>query len=266
MNAALHLAAIYRYPLKSAAGEPCERATLDRFGVAGDRRWLLVDPAGEFLSQRRLPALALLRALAAGDALRLEFAGEVMDVARPGISAPRRPVTVWGDRVDAADAGDAPAAWLGERLATTCRLVHMPDDCRRAVDPAHAPAQATVSFADGFPLLVLTQASLDSLNARLPAPVPMDRFRPNLVVAGAAPHAEDGWRQLRIGGNLLTLVKPCARCVIPSIDQATAARDPHINRVLASYRRRDGEVFFGQNAIHDGAGTLAVGDRVAVLD
>jgi len=262
----LHLAALYRYPLKSAAGLPCEQVTLDRFGIAGDRRWLLVDPAGTFLSQRRLPALALLRAAEAGGALRLEVAGEALPVARPGSAAPRRPVTVWGDRVDAADAGDAPAAWLGERLGTACRLVYMPDDCRRPVDPAYAAPGTTVSFADGFPLLVLSQASLDGLNARLPAPVPMDRFRPNLVIAGAAPHAEDHWRQLRIGGSLLTLVKPCARCAIPAIDQATAVRDPHINRVLASYRRRDGQVFFGQNAIHDGPGMLTVGDAVTVLD
>ena len=118
---------------------------------------------------------------------------------------------------------------------------------------------------NGFPLLLLTQASLDGLNARLPAPVPMDRFRPNLVIDGAAPHAEDGWRRLRIGAVTVDLVKPCSRCVIPSIDQATAGRDPHINRVLAGYRRRDGAVLFGQNGLHDGPGSLAVGDPVTVL-
>ncbi|MHA7815958.1 MAG: MOSC domain-containing protein [Pseudohaliea sp.] len=261
--AALRLAAIYRYPLKSAAGLACEHASLDDFGIAGDRRWLLVDPSGAFLSQRGLPALALLRAVERGDGLSLAFGGERLTVSRPGAVA--RTVTVWGDRVTALDAGDAAARWLQARLATPCRLVHMPDDCRRPVDPAYAPPGRSVSFADGFPLLLLTQASLDGLNARLPAPVPMDRFRPNLVIDGAAPHAEDGWRRLRIGTVTVDLVKPCARCAIPSIDQATAARDPHINRVLASYRRRDGAVLFGQNGLHDGPGTLAVGDPVTVL-
>jgi uncharacterized protein YcbX len=263
--AALRLAAIYRYPLKSAAGLACEQATLDDFGIAGDRRWLLVDPAGDFLSQRRLPALALLQAEARGDGLALAFGGEQLAVPGPAAGAAARAVTVWGDRVTALDAGDAAADWLGVRLGTACRLVHMPDDCRRPVDPAYAPAGRRVSFADGFPLLLLTQASLDGLNARLPAPVPMDRFRPNLVIDGAAPHAEDGWRRLRIGAVTVDLVKPCSRCAIPAIDQATAARDPHINRVLAGYRRRDGAVLFGQNGLHDGPGTLAVGDPVTVL-
>ena len=263
--AGLRLAGIYRYPLKSAAGLACERAALDDFGVAGDRRWLLVDLAGEFLSQRGLPALALLQAVEQGDGLSLAFGGEQLAVPGPAPGAPTRTVTVWGDRVAALDAGDAAAGWLGERLGTPCRLVYMPADCRRPVDPAYAPAGRRVSFADGFPLLVLTQASLDGLNARLPVSVPMDRFRPNLVIDGAEAHAEDGWRRLRIGAVTIDLVKPCARCVIPSIDQATAARDPHVNRVLAGYRRRDGAVLFGQNGLHDGPGTLAVGDPVTVL-
>ncbi|MEQ8265125.1 MOSC N-terminal beta barrel domain-containing protein [Pseudohaliea sp.] len=263
--AALRLAAIYRYPLKSAAGLSCAQATVDHFGVAGDRRWLLVDPAGDFLSQRRLPALALLQAEERDDGLVLAFGGAQLAVPGPAAGAPARAVTVWGDRVMALDAGEAAADWLGERLGTACRLVYMPDDCRRPVDPAYAPAGRRVNFADGFPLLLLTQASLDGLNARLPTPVPMDRFRPNLVIDGAAPHAEDGWRRLRIGAVTVDLVKPCSRCAIPSIDQATAARDPHINRVLAGYRRRDGAVLFGQNGLHDGPGTLAVGDPVTVL-
>lgn len=264
--AAPQLAAIYRYPLKSAAGVACDRATLDRFGLAGDRRWLLVDPAGDFLSQRRLPALVLLRAGEKGSELALAYARASLSVPRPGADAPRRTVTVWGDRVSAADAGDAPAAWLSRQLGTPCRLVYMPDDCRRPVDPAYAPADTAVSFADGFPLLLLTQGSLDELNARLPSPVPMDRFRPNLVIEGTDPHAEDRWRRVRIGDVTLELVKPCARCVIPSIDQATGARDPHINRVLASYRRRGGEILFGQNVIHDGPGELVAGNVLEVLD
>jgi uncharacterized protein YcbX len=142
----------------------------------------------------------------------------------------------------------------------------MPDTCRRLVDGLYAREGETVSFADGFPLLLISQASLDDLNSRLDSPVPMNRFRPNLVVSGCDSFAEDGWRRLRIGDVEFDVVKPCSRCVIPSIDQATAQRDGQINRVLASYRRVNGQVMFGQNLLYHRAGKLSVGDPVQVLD
>jgi len=123
-----------------------------------------------------------------------------------------------------------------------------------------------VSFADGFPLLLITEAALSELNSRLPAPVPMDRFRPNLVVSGAPAHAEDGWRRLRIGSAEVELVKPCARCAVPSIDQRSGERDPHINRALAAYRRRDGQIFFGMNALAPAEAVFRIGDPVQLLD
>jgi uncharacterized protein YcbX len=171
-------------------------------------------------------------------------------------------VRVWADEVEAVDAGAAAARWFTALLGQTCRLVYLPDDGERTADAAYAPGGASVSFADGFPLLLLSSASLADLNARLPAPVPMNRFRPNLVVDGCAPFAEDHWRGLRIGAAAFTVAKPCARCVVPAIDQASGERDPHINRVLAGYRRFDGQILFGQNLLHSHPANIAVGDPV----
>ena len=163
------------------------------------------------------------------------------------------------------DAGEEVAQWFSEHLGQSCRLVYQGGDGRRGVDRQFSPAGTQVSLADGFPLLLISQASLDDLNRRLDRPVGMDRFRPNLVVSGCEPHAEDQWRQIRIGEMCFDLVKPCARCVIPSIDQDTAQRDSPINRVLASYRRRDGQIFFGQNLLHQQQGALELGMPVEVL-
>ena len=241
MPPALTLSALTLYPVKSCAGIPLQRAVLDRRGLAGDRRWMLVDASGRFITQRDQPELALIRTQWDGAALTLSAGGERCR-------------------------GEYPARWLRRHTGLACRLVYIPESTRRAVDARYARNGDTVGFADGFPLLLISQASLDDLNARLPAPVPMDRFRPNLVVSGCTPFAEDGWRRLRIGGVELDVVKPCSRCAIPGIDQATARRDPHILRVLAGFRRRDGTVYFGQNLLHDGPGRLQLGDEVVVLD
>jgi hypothetical protein len=166
----------------------------------------------------------------------------------------------------ARDAGDEAAEWLGRFLGTSCRLVCLPDDRVRAVDPEFARPGDQVGFADGFPFLVIARASLDDLNARLPEPLSMVRFRPNLVIGGATPYAEDGWRRIRVGALELRLVKPCSRCTVPTVDPATGERGPEPLRTLTGYRRRGNKVYFGQNAVHDGIGELAVGDPVEVLE
>jgi MOSC domain-containing protein len=175
-------------------------------------------------------------------------------------------VRVWADEVAAVDAGEGAARWLGRLLRQDCRLVFMPPQTRRPVDPHYARRGETVSFADGFPLLLVSEASLAALNARLAQPVPMNRFRPNLVVAGCEAFAEDRWRRIRIGALELDVVKPCSRCAIPAIDQATGQRDPEINRALAAFRRFEGQILFGQNLLHAGPGALRRGDPVEVLE
>lgn len=260
------LTGIHIYPVKSCAGIALDTVFLDRFGPAGDRRWMVTDLAGQFLTQRTLPALALVRVsqLPAGGLL-LSFGDAECSVAIPGLGAPFVEATVWGDTVQAVDAGDGASAWLSGVLGRDCRLVYMPEETERAVDPNYARGGETLGFADGFPLLLISEGSLAALNERLPQAVPMNRFRPNLVVSGCEPFAEDGWGRIRVGEVEMEVAKPCSRCAIPGIDQATGERDRHINRALAAFRRFDGQILFGQNLLYQGRGDLHVGDRVEVL-
>ena len=262
----LRLSAIYRYPLKSARGHALWRGELDRFGLAGDRRWMLVDAQGHFQTQRKLPKLALLEVTMLETGLRLGYAGDSIEVQTPQPGGELVRARVWDDDVAAAVADAQSNAWLSERLGLPLRLVHYPDSASRAIAPGYAPGNPLIAFSDGFPLLVISEASLQALNTRLPTAVPMDRFRPNLVIAGSEAHAEDHWRRIRVGSSELALPKPCSRCAIPSIDQQTAERDPHINRALAAYRRRDGVIYFGMNAVAIAGEEFRTGDAVEVLE
>ena len=259
------MSAIYRYPLKSARGHSLQDARTDAFGIEGDRRWMLVDERGVFVSQRTMAAMALLEVMPTHDGLLLAYRGAQVTVALPAPDAARESVQVWSDHLEGLVAASAANHWLSQQFGVPLRLVYCPEDARRPVDPHYAAEGARVAFPDGFPLLVITQASLDDLNRRLPAPVPMDRFRPNLVIGGADAFDEDHWSRLRIGDAQIDLVKPCSRCVVPSIDQATGERDGSINRVLAGFRRRDGQIYVGMNALAPAGARLRVGDPVAVL-
>jgi uncharacterized protein YcbX len=259
------LSAIFIYPVKSAAGITLQSVALDRFGPAGDRRWMLVDESGRFVSQREAPELARLAVGPAEAGLALRLGSAFCTVAVP-VEGGTSEVQIWEDRVRAVDAGDGAAAWLTRRLGRTLRLVYMPDASYRYVDGRYASSGETVSFADGFPLLLVSASALDRLNEKLSTPVGLDRFRPNLIVSGCEPHAEDSWRRIRIGELEFDVAKPCARCVVPSINQQTGEKDSEILRVLASYRRgEDRQVYFGQNLVYQQTGRLAVGDPVEVL-
>jgi MOSC domain-containing protein len=261
----MQLTEITIYPIKSCAGLSCDSVALDRFGPVGDRRWLVVDDAGTAITQREYARMSQIGVNPGDGGLTLRCGQASHTVPTPGGTAAEREVQVWADTVQALDAGEEAAAWLSEQLGTSCRLTFMPEHSVRPVDTSYASAGETVGFADAFPLLLISQASLDDLNARLPEPVPMNRFRPNLVVDGCEAFAEDSWRQIRIGELTFDVANACARCVMPSIVQESAERDPHINRVLAKYRRRDGQIYFGQNLLYQAFGTLAVGDEVEIL-
>ena len=174
-------------------------------------------------------------------------------------------VTVWDDRCKVLDAGDEAADWFSRFLAIDCRLMYFPDDEVRAVDPRYARPGDRTAFSDGFPLLLIAQASLDDLNSRLEAPISMARFRPNLVVQGCDAFAEDHWKEIRIGDLKFRIVKPCSRCTIPGIDPTTGERGLEPLRTLAAYRKRGTKIFFGQNVIADGQGELRVGMPVEVI-
>lgn len=261
----LSLSSIYRYPIKSAQGHKLDSAQVDRFGLVGDRRWMLVDQQGQFLSQRSHSELALLEAKYLEHGLELRYAGAKMVVQIPDSSGPRVLARVWQDTVAAVLADQECNAWLSEMFDDDVRLVYYPDTALRGVDPDRAPVGQLIAFSDGFPLLIISEASLDGLNARLNTPVPMDRFRPNLVIAGAKEHAEDAWNEIRIGSAEITLADPCSRCAIPGIDQATGKRDSETLGVLAQYRSRGGISYFGMNAYARPGSVLAVGDQVEVI-
>lgn len=267
----LRLSALYRFPVKSLGGEQLQRAEIDDLGLAGDRRWMVVDSAsGRFLTQRQHGRMAQIAACwRDAQTLELRAPGQSpLSVAVPLADAALRGVTVWRDSLQAPDAGDAAAAWLSAFLGQDCRLVHVPASRARQVDTAYAQVGDKVGFADGFPLLLIGQGSLDDLSARVGRPLEMLRFRPNLVIEGAAPYAEDGWGRLRIGAVEFERVKPCSRCAIPTLDPHSGERsgDGEPLRTLATYRRDADGVYFGQNLVQRGTGVLEVGMPVVLLD
>jgi uncharacterized protein YcbX len=262
----MNLSEIWIYPVKGAAGIRLSEWPLDAFGLRHDRRWMVVTAGGDFITQRDRPALGQVAQSLGDGVLELRAAAGAVRLPLEPERAGTREVRVWQDHVTAEDAGDDAAELLSAHLGSAVRLVHMPDDSMRQADTTYAQRGDRVSFADGFPLLVITQASLDELNGRLAEPVEMRRFRPNLVVAGAAPHDEDGWARIRAGSVQCDIVKPCARCVVTTIDPDTGAAGREPLRTLAGYRTWSRKVYFGQNAIHRGTGTLRVGDAVSVLD
>jgi len=261
------VAGLFVYPIKSCAGIALERATMEPRGLRHDRRWLVVDPAGDFLTQRQEPRMALVRPRITGEGIVVDAPGREPLVLRPGGSERLR-CTVWGSVVDAACATAAADAWVSAFLGRPLRLVHMDGISSRRVRSGGSGPAREVSFADELALLVANEASLEDLCGRLADPVPMDRFRPNLVVAGAAAFAEDGWKRLRVAGVELEVVKPAARCAVVTVDQRTGERDARGEplRALASDRRDpDGAVFFGIRAAPLTTGALAVGDEVEVF-
>lgn len=267
------LSALHVYPVKGCRGLKTPAAWAGPRGLDGDRRWMIVDAAGVFITQRSHPRLALVVPEPSPQALVLRAPGRPPLTVRlgagggpPGDTGVLE-VTVWRDQVMARDAGDEAAAWLSACVGEPVRLVHMPEDVRRSVDPKYAAPGDTVSFADGFPWLLISEGSLSDLNGRLARPIPMDRFRPNLVVAGCEPFAEDTWKRIRIGDAVFRIVKPCARCVVTTIDHERGEPDgPEPLRTLATYRRVGDGVMFGQNLLADQTGELRVGAPVEILD
>lgn len=268
------LQSINVHPVKAFRGVSPRHAVVEPWGLSGDRRWVLVDDGGKVVTQREQPRLALAAAeLSPGGGVVLSAPGhEPLTVPVP---EPSRtvPVSIFGTKVDAVPAADAAHAWCGEYLGADVRLVHMDDPAsRRPVDPAHALPGETVSFADGFPLLVTTVTSLDALNSLIAegdrageGPLPMNRFRPNVVVAGTQAWAEDDWSHLAIGEVLFRVARTSARCVVTTTDQATAERGREPLHTLARHRRFGTRLVFGQNLVPQTVGTIRVGDPVRVL-
>lgn len=265
----ISLSGIHLYPLKSARGISLDQTALVSRGMAYDRRWMLVDTKGRFLTQRQLPQMALIHTQLESDRLVLQAQGHT-DLVLPSVmdKGTSCEVQVWEDHCRALAADESANRWFSQVLNQAVQLVYMPDETRRQVDQTYAQSDDITSFADGFPLLLISEASLNDLNQRLEQAVPMRRFRPNLVVTGCEPYAEDQWKQIRIGDILFEVVKPCSRCIITTVDPKTGVRSSNREplRTLATYRRRDNQVFFGQNLIHRGNGALTIGDPVEIIE
>lgn len=260
------LAEIHVYPVKSCAGQPMEQATVQPRGLEHDRRWMLVDPDGKFITARQEPRLLQAYAVPTDGGLTLEAPGmPSLAVAAPHAGATLT-VKVWKDHVDALAADAAADDWFSLYLGRPVRLVHMDDDVTRRNASSRAQPGDEVSFADSMPLLLVSLASLDALNRRLDQPVPMGRFRPNLVVDGVDAHAEDAWKQVTIGDVVFDVAKPCTRCVLVTINADTGQRDEGGEplRTLTRYRRTDDGVTFGQLLIPRSGGVVRCGDAVIV--
>jgi uncharacterized protein YcbX len=287
------VASLHVYPVKGTRALDLTSAVLQPWGLRDDRRWMLVDGDGRFLTQRQDPRLGLFRALPQPDGSLVvshpERSAE-LHVTAPSADRgdPLVPVQVWASSFKAAEAAAEAHAWFSELLGAELRLVRHDDPERRQADPEYAGPGVPVSLADGFPLLVTTLDSLRRLNELIAAdhpgdPVrgaalPMARFRPNLVLDGTGAWAEDDWHRIRVGGVVFRVVKPCGRCVVTTIDPATAERrGPEPLKALARHHRFADKLVFGQNLVPeppDGTGvdpaaglaTLRVGDQVEILD
>ncbi|TAM92857.1 MAG: MOSC domain-containing protein [Jatrophihabitans sp.] len=271
------LTALNRFPVKSCRGESLRTATIEPWGLHGDRRWMLVDDDGETVTAREHPRLLLVAVSITEAGLHLHHPDlgdlDVLDIQAPAPATV--PVSVFGGApFPATPAGAAAAAWFGELLAVRVRLVHVADPTRRPVNPAFSRPGDCAAFQDGYPVTLASEDSLAALNGWIATgpraaegPLPMIRFRPNLVVSGAAPFAEDGWRRVGIGAAEFRVAKGCARCAIPTTDHGTAARGHEPTLSLARHRRFDGKVWFATNLIPDTPGaTVRVGDPLQVLE
>jgi uncharacterized protein YcbX len=262
----MQVAALHIFPVKSMAGFSPPSARVRPWGFEGDRRWMVVAPDGTFMTQREHPAMALLAPKTSGRVLRLEAAGHgAIEAAATG---PHSLVRVWNDVVPAATCPACVDAFITEVLGTPCRLVYLDDPSSRKVDARWRQADESVSFADGFPVLLTSFGSLDDLNARLPAPIRINRFRGNIEIAGAPAWAEDTWTLIRIGEVTFRVAKPCERCIVTTIEQETATRPDKAEplRTLATFRRAADGVIFGQNLVPVTEGEIGVGDRVEILE
>ncbi|MBT2544959.1 MOSC domain-containing protein [Streptomyces sp. ISL-44] len=271
----LHVQALHVHPVKSVAGTAPDEVAVEPWGLSGDRRWALVDTGGTVITQRQQPRLALAAARpVGGGGIALSAPGMpelLVEVPGPGVL---EPVVLFGKKVETVVAASAAADWFSAYLGVPARLVHLDDPAvRRPVDPDYALPGETVSLADAYPLLITTLASLDALNALIAqgdhpqeGPLPMNRFRPNVVVAGAEAWAEDGWRRIAIGDAVFRGVRECGRCIVTTTDQRTAERGKEPLKTLAAHRRIGKSLAFGRQLVPVRMGTVRVGDEVRVLE
>jgi len=245
---------LYIYPVKSLAGISMKKSELSQFGLQNDRRWVIVDKDGMFMSQRTTPKMATIKTVIENNQLSLSHDGEEIKVPITTRQSKTMQVTVWNDSLKAQKISPKIDKWLSEILGQSCHLVYMPKSAERQIDKDFAQDMQYVSFADAFPILLVSQASIDDLNKRLEKPVNINRFRPNIVVDGVAAFAEDSWNDFSINKIHYSMAKPCSRCIMPSINQEKGVQDNvKLLAVLNKYRKFDKKIKFGVNILYKDA-------------
>jgi uncharacterized protein len=263
----LTVSELYIYPIKSLGGIALNKASLIERGFEYDRRWMLVDANNQFLTQREVNAMAFLKVQLTEQGLL------ITNISKPGeeLAVPFEPtvegtemVDVWSSRCRAQRVSDEADAWFSKQLGFAAKLFYMPDATHRYVDGRYAHNKEITSFTDGYPLLLIGQASLDDLNSRLETPLPMNRFRPNIVFTGGTPFQEDYLKYFEINGITFFGVKPCARCVMTTINQQTAEKAKEPLKTLSTYRLKNKKILFGQNLLHQATGIISIGDTITI--
>lgn len=258
---------LFIYPIKSLGGIPVLSASVTDRGFEFDRRWMLVDSNNCFLSQRECPQMALLQVVLSDAGLIVQHKISKEASANIPVSMESKEtvtVKVWSDWCDALFVSHELDEWFSDMLSLHCRLVHMPDSSKRRVDTQYSFNQEITSFSDAYPFLIIGQSSLDDLNARLQQPLPMNRFRPNIVFTGGQPFQEDIMERFSINDIEFFGVKKCARCIIPTINQDSGIKSKEPLKTLAAYRQLENKIYFGQNLLHRGEGKITVGDQITI--
>lgn len=254
---------IWIYPVKSLGGIRMPSAKVLPKGLEHDRRWMLVDEQKKFITQRDYPAMALFRPEYSGNGFSIQYNADKIllpfETTSNEITA-----NIWDDAVTVLEVSPEHSEWFSKKIGTNCKLVAFPESNQRNIDSKYAHNGEQVSLADGYPLLIIGQASLDDLNNRLEKPVSMDRFRPNLVFTGGEPYEEDNWKNFSIGNCRMAGIKPCGRCTITTVDQQTGQKGTEPLATLSAYRRQGNKVLFGQNLVPLSAGIISEGDIITM--
>ncbi|MCC8408023.1 MOSC domain-containing protein [Mucilaginibacter sp. UR6-1] len=260
----LKVSALYIYPIKSLGGIELQQAEVTDRGLKYDRRWLLVDSDNRFMTQRDYAVMALLKVALMPEGLLITHTPDADTIVIPfePHTDDKFDVTIWESTCLAVRVSDEADAWFSRVLKMPCKMVYMPEDTRRKVDPRYAHHGEITTFADDYPFLLIGEQSLIDLNSRLKEPLPMNRFRPNIVFSGGEPYAEDIINDFTINHIGFQGVKLCARCVMTTIDQETGVKNKEPLKTLSGYRRKDKKILFGQNVIHRGTGIISVGDQL----
>lgn len=266
MKTPLKIQDLFIYPIKSLPGIRVFQGIVEERGFKNDRRRMLVDAEGMFITQRKFPQLSQIDIQLRDDVIFVQSKNQRNDTIEIPLDLAEGPdkwVTVWDDQIMAKIVSAEVSEWFSDFLGFPVDLVLMPESSKRRVDPTYAVNEETVSFADGMPYLIIGQASLDELNSKLESPIEMARFRPNIVFAGGEPFLEDSLKKIKIGEVEFQIVKPCARCVLTTIDPVTGEKGPEPLRTLATYRTRNNKVYFGQNVVALQSGKIQTGDLLA---